>query len=93
MRLFTFNGGVHPPGFKELTTHSNIIDAPLPEQVILPVSQHTGKPAKPIVNIKDIVKKAQVVAEPDGFFSLPVHRAIPCGTALLGFSHPLCCEP
>ena len=76
MRLFTFDGGVHPPEFKELTAHSNIIDTPLPERVILPISQHTGKPAKPIVNIKDIVKKGQVVAEPDGFFSLPVHSSI-----------------
>ncbi|HUU70323.1 MAG TPA: electron transport complex subunit RsxC [Planctomycetota bacterium] len=72
----TFRGGVHPGDYKELSKDQPITPAPLPKQVILPVSQHIGAPAKPIVAKGDTVKKGQVVAEAAGFVSVPVHASI-----------------
>ena len=43
-RFKTFEiGGVHPPENK-LTGDKAIVDAPLPAQVAIPVTQHIGKP-------------------------------------------------
>ncbi|HUW31993.1 MAG TPA: electron transport complex subunit RsxC, partial [Planctomycetota bacterium] len=72
----TFRGGVHPGDYKELSKDQPITPAPLAKQVILPVSQHIGAPAKPIVAKGDTVKKGQVVAEAAGFVSVPVHASI-----------------
>jgi electron transport complex protein RnfC len=45
----TFRHGVHPPELKELTERESIRRMPFPDEVVLPLSQHTGAPAKPIV--------------------------------------------
>jgi len=72
----TFRGGVHPGDYKELSKDQPITPAPLPKQVVLPVSQHIGAPAKPVVAKGDAVKKGQVVAEATGFVSVPVHASL-----------------
>jgi len=74
--MFTFPGGVHPPHNKELTAGKKIETMPVPARVVIPLSQHTGKPAKPIVKVNDAVKTGQKIAEPDGLISLPVHSSI-----------------
>ena len=65
----TFRGGVHPAGHKELSR-----DVPLREflptgEMVFPLSQHIGKPAKPIVKKGDPVLVGQRIAEADGFVS------------------------
>ncbi|NIM03113.1 electron transport complex subunit RsxC, partial [bacterium] len=75
-RLFSFRGGVHPPYFKELTSGKPLVAAALPRRVVIPLSQHTGKPAKPVVKAGDEVKTGQLIGESDGFISLPVHSSI-----------------
>jgi len=45
----TFRGGVHPPEFKELTRDQSFEIMPDPKRVILPLRQHIGKDAKPLV--------------------------------------------
>ena len=75
-RLFSFRGGVHPPYFKELTSGQPLGKASLPKKVVIPLSQHTGKPAKPIVKAGDEVKTGQLIGESDGFISLPVHSSL-----------------
>ncbi len=65
----TFRGGVHPDGHKELSR-----DVPLREflpagEMVFPLSQHIGKPAKPIVKKGDAVLMGQRIAEADGFVS------------------------
>ena len=47
-RRLTFRHGVHPPELKELTEAKSIRRMPFPEEVVLPLSQHTGKPARVI---------------------------------------------
>lgn len=72
----TFPGGVHPHDFKELAKDKPIEVVPPPQQVILPVAQHIGAPASPVVAKGDEVKKGQVIAEAGGFVSAAVHASI-----------------
>ncbi|MBO4886204.1 MAG: electron transport complex subunit RsxC [Clostridia bacterium] len=65
----TFRGGVHPADRKELSR-----DIPLREflptgEMVFPLSQHIGKPAKPAVKKGDSVLVGQRIAEADGFVS------------------------
>lgn len=75
MKLKTFAGGLHPPDNKEWSAHKTIEDCPLPEQLIIPLSQHIGLPAEPCVNPGDRVKKGQPVGQAKGFVSVPVHAS------------------
>jgi Na+-translocating ferredoxin:NAD+ oxidoreductase subunit C len=73
-------GGVHPPENK-LSTKSKIIDLTIPESVIIPLSQHLGAPAKPIVAKGDKVKVGQLIAKSEGFVSANIHSSV-SGTVL-----------
>ncbi|MBR9978703.1 MAG: electron transport complex subunit RsxC [Bacteroidetes bacterium] len=76
MKFKTFPGGVHPPEEKELSEHCAFERMPAPSMVIIPLSQHLGKEAKPLVAKRAVVAEGQVVAEADGFISAPVHSPI-----------------
>ena len=67
--------GVHPPGFKIAASRA-IERAPLPDRVVLPMSQHIGAPAKPIVKAGDEVLVGQVIAESCGGCSASIHATI-----------------
>ncbi len=74
-RRLRFRHGVHPPELKELTAGVRIRRMPFPKEVVLPLSQHTGKPAKPIVRAGDVVERGDMVGESDGFVSSPIHAS------------------
>lgn len=69
-------GGVHPHDNKEYSAHQPIVECPLPKQAIIPLAQHIGAPAKPIVQKGDHVKVGQMIAEAGGFVSAPVHSSV-----------------
>jgi len=71
----TFRHGVHPPEHKALTAEVPIRRLPFPKEVVLPVRQHAGKPAKPIVRVGQRVERGDLVAEPDGWVSSPIHAS------------------
>ena len=48
MRM-TFRGGVHPAEHKELSREQALREFPAKGELVYPVQQHIGKPAKPIV--------------------------------------------
>ena len=75
MKLKAFSGGVHPPDNKEWSAHKSIEDCPLPEELVIPLSQHIGAPAKCCVAPGGRVFKGQVVGEAHGFVSVPVHAS------------------
>ena len=75
MIAFGFQHGVHPPEHKELTASVPIRRLPVPSEVVLPVRQHAGKPAKVVVRRGDAVERGDVVAVADGFISAPVHAS------------------
>jgi electron transport complex protein RnfC len=68
-------GGVHPPENK-LTANIPIDYLPVPDSVIIPVSQHIGSPANPVVNKGDTVKTGQVIATGKGFVSANIHSSV-----------------
>lgn len=68
-----FHGGVHPDDAKALSSGRAIEPAPLLDTYLVPLQQHIGAPAKLLVKKKDAVLKGQVLAEPGGFVSAPIH--------------------
>lgn len=76
MGLLTFRGGIHPPDKKELAKDSPITPAPVPQRVVIPLSQHVGAPCKPVVTIGQEIKKGQLLGEPTAFVSAPVHSSV-----------------
>jgi len=68
-----FFGGVHPKYHKELASSQPIEAMPLPERLIVHFAQNLGAAPKPVVKKGDAVKKGQVIAEPQGFVSVPLH--------------------
>ncbi|GBD99913.1 electron transport complex protein RnfC [bacterium BMS3Abin07] len=76
MSLLTFEGGIHPPGHKELAEHSPIVDAKSPARAVIPLSQHIGAPCESIVEMGQEVKKGEVIGNPGGFVSAPVHASV-----------------
>lgn len=76
MSLKTFSrGGVHPPEHK-LSSGKAIEELPLPETVVIPVSQHLGAPAKVLINRGDQVKIGQLIAQSEGFVSTNIHSSV-----------------
>ncbi len=72
-QLFTFHGGIHPPGNKAQSTQLPIARAPLPQELVIPLRQHAGEPAKPVVQVGERVLKGQVIGAPVGGFSATIH--------------------
>lgn len=70
-----FRHGVHPLEEKGLTSHLPIRRMPYPAELILPLRQHAGKPAKLCVKVGDIVERGDKIAEADGYMSVPVHAS------------------
>ena len=73
MKLFRIRGGVHPDDCKTLTAERAIEDLPLPELLHIPLQQHIGSPAAPVVRRGDQVLKGQLLAHSQGMISAPVH--------------------
>ena len=68
-------GGVHPSENK-LSATSPIRRAGLPKQAVFSLYQQIGAPAKPVVAKGDDVKVGMMLAEADGFVSVPVHSSV-----------------
>lgn len=69
-------GGVHPPEGKERTATIAIEPAPVPSEVVIPLSQHIGAPAKPEVEPGDEVLMGQMIGSPGGFVSARIHSSV-----------------
>ncbi len=74
--MLTFKGGVHPPEGKEMSEERALETLPLPDIAIIPVSQHIGAPAEPIVKIGDRVKSGQKIAKSAGKISANIHSSV-----------------
>jgi electron transport complex protein RnfC len=86
----TFQGGSHPPTRKRATQTSLITPMPASSRVVIPLSQHTGAPAEPIVAVGDEVSAGQKVGEAQGYISVPVHASISGKVAAIEpHRHPL----
>jgi electron transport complex protein RnfC len=72
-KVWTFHGGIHPPENKHQSLGRSIQPAGIPAELVLPLSQHIGAPASPVVETGERVLKGQMIAAPKGFVSVPVH--------------------
>ncbi len=69
----TFNQGIHPPENKHFTAGKPIERLAFPPQLILPLSQHAGKPSVALVRKGQEVARGEPIARADGFVSVPLH--------------------
>lgn len=77
MSVLTFKGGVHPFSGKNFTKNK-AIDEYFPEDglFVIPMSQHIGAPATPIVKVGDRVLVNQKIGEASSFISANVHSSV-----------------
>ncbi len=66
-------GGVHPHDNKIYSAHQPITECPLPEKAIIPLVQHIGAPAQPVVEKGQKVKVGELLAKAGGFVSANIH--------------------
>lgn len=73
---YTFKGGIHPYEGKELTMDKEIVEYLPKGDMVYPISQHIGAPAKPVVKKGDRVLTGQLIAEAGGFVSANIHSSV-----------------
>lgn len=73
MKLFNFQGGVHPNPEKHFTAHKPIRPLPLPKRLHVPLQQHIGAAAVSEVSVGERVLKGQIIGRQQGAISAPVH--------------------
>jgi len=70
-----FKGGIHPP-YRKLTSEKPLETIEPPEEVVVPLSQHAGAPAKPTVNKGAEVKVGTRIGEAQAYISAHVHSPV-----------------
>lgn len=70
-------GGIHPADNK-FSKDSEIEVFPISDIKLFyfPLSQHIGKPANPVVKLRDEIKRGQLIAESTGFISANIHSSV-----------------
>lgn len=76
MGLATFIGGVHPYEGKELSENKPVQVLEPKGNLVYPMSQHIGAPAKPLVSAGDRVLAGQKIGEAVGFISANVIASV-----------------
>ena len=71
-----YYGGLHPSEHKEFSEHLPLRRFPAPLTVVIPLSQHAGAPATPLVKAGDHVKTGQKIGESGGFISSNIHSSV-----------------
>lgn len=72
----SFRHGVHPAEHKEATAHLAIERMPFVRRYVLPLGQHIGAPARPVVRVGQEVERGEPLAEPGGFVSAGLHAPV-----------------
>jgi electron transport complex protein RnfC len=75
MRTFPI-GGIHPSDNKEWSKDKAIEVLALPDEVRIPMIQHIGAPATPVVAKGDKVVTGQIIGQATGFVSANIHSPI-----------------
>ncbi|MGN0514958.1 MAG: electron transport complex subunit RsxC [Lachnospiraceae bacterium] len=76
MAKLTFKGGVHPFDGKALSKNKEIKELVPSGDIVIPLSQHIGAPATPLVKKGDRVLTGQLIGEASGFISANVHSSV-----------------
>ncbi len=76
MATTRIRGGVHPRYYKGLSADLPIERAGLPKRLEIPLSQHLGLPANPVVSKGDLVQPGDLIAEAPKLISANVHSPV-----------------
>lgn len=69
----SFSHGVHPADHKAHTRDKPIRRLPFAPRLIVPLAQHIGTPAVPLVRVGQEVVRGEPIARAEGFVSVPLH--------------------
>ncbi|MGV6850706.1 MAG: electron transport complex subunit RsxC [bacterium] len=70
-----FHGGLELRHYKQMSLSNVINTLPIPNEIVLPLIQHRGSAAEPIVAIGDYVLKGQEIAKPGPGLSAAIHAS------------------
>jgi Na+-translocating ferredoxin:NAD+ oxidoreductase subunit C len=68
--------GVHPDDHKRPAADVPLRHLPTPERIYMPLHQHVGGAARPVVLVGQQVRKGQLIAEAQGNISAPIHAPV-----------------
>ena len=71
-----FFRGVHPDGHKSPTAGLPTERLPRIAEAVIPLSQHAGAPAQPVVQAGQLVKRGELIAAGGGAVSANIHASI-----------------
>ena len=96
MGLATFRkGGVHPSDMKYLSNKQPIERFPIPEELVISMSQHLGAPATVLKAPGDHVSRGERIGQASGFISADVHSPVD-GTVTeirkVTMANSVCCD-
>jgi electron transport complex protein RnfC len=69
------SGGIHVPASKDASTSRPIRRGFIPSVLVLPLRQHRGSPAEPLVRVGDRVLRGEMIARPGPAPSAAVHAS------------------
>jgi Na+-translocating ferredoxin:NAD+ oxidoreductase subunit C len=70
---WTFHGGLRLADHKALSNAAPVQPLPIPARLTVPVQQHIGRTAEPVVAVGETVTKGQVIAHAADFVSANIH--------------------
>jgi len=73
LKRASFAHGVHPADHKAETRERAIRRLPFAPRLIIPLAQHIGAPAVPLVHVGQEVVRGEPIARAEGFVSVPIH--------------------
>lgn len=76
MKGLTFKRGIHPNYHKDETSSKGIEQLLPDKELVFPMSQHIGAPCTPTVKKGDYIYVGQLIGEPNGFVSAPIHSSV-----------------
>ncbi|MCU7906086.1 MAG: electron transport complex subunit RsxC [Candidatus Thiodiazotropha sp. (ex Epidulcina cf. delphinae)] len=86
--LWRFHGGLHLPDRKELSRQRPLRHAVLPSRLILPLQQHIGAAAQPMVGVGERVLKGAMIADSAAPVTAPLHAPTSGAVVEIG-EHPI----
>ncbi len=75
IKVWELPGGIHPPEHKEQSLQLPLGQLPIPPVLVIPLNQHIGTPAQPVVQVGDRVLTGQLIGAADGTFSANTHAS------------------
>ena len=75
IKVWELPGGIHPPEHKSQSLQLPLGSLPLPPVLVIPLNQHIGTPAQPVVQVGERVLAGQLIGAADGTFSANTHAS------------------